>query len=1193
MNALLTTIAAALVLALLAALVGPHFVDWTSYRADFERSATQLVGAPVRVRGPVEARLLPHPSIRFSDVEIGASGEAAKLTARSFSMRLFPAPLLRGEVHVRDVDVISPRLVLEIAPDGETAFPFDKNVLANHDLTRVTLERIGIVNGVIELRDPETARNVEISRINGTGSAGTLAGPFKFEGDVTQGGKPFNLRLATGRFASERIQTKIDLVSRDGGRSLSADGGFSFAELLPTFTGQLVWARAASDRTEPLRLAGAVKATAREVRSDDLALQIGPDDRALRFEGFGDLALGKEPRAQLTLHSRQLDVDRLVGAAETKMSVQRAAAAFHERLSLTLGSLQGRLELKTEGIQIGQELVRDAEIGIERNAGGLQITEARATLPGSGSVALSGDILVEGAEPGFQGRAEAEIGDWPLLSSWLGLPQTAGSVREIGFSGDVEASADRIALADATLSLDGEEAMGQLLWQRSANEPTSLSVSLEADTLDLDALNIPALQGVAGNIGALEVFLKAQTLRYERLDAKDVSIDLSNKGGDLTINRLGVADIGGAQVDLQGNLSVKAERVTGALSGRIAASNLDGVTRLLAGTPLPRAFVDALSRRADALAPLKADVFFGADHNAPGRIIARANGTAGESRFATRTMLDRLALDAAIDTEAEVVSADANTLLRQFGFPVIALEAGGEAKFRLNAKGALDLGVDTKLSLALLGSDVTASGPLKLVENRVEGQLDLVFASEDVGRPMSRLGRLPPVSLDPIPFTGKTRLVLSGDRLSLDGIEGKIDGRSFTGKLAFTGAGGRSVSGDIQLERFDLSEALALGVGALSGADEGQGLWPAGPISPGPFDGFTGRVALTIERASLPWLPGLSEVQGVLSLGKRETRFDQISARMAGGSFEGSLGMSLLDDGLSLQLAASVKSASLPGIAAVAEGTVDASIDAQGVGPTIAAAVSELSGGGVLTLHGIEVARLDPTAFARLRDRAQAGLGLEPANIRQAFNEEAAKASLTVGSATGAFTIAGGMLRLSNMAVEAIGATLAPFVSVDLKTMQLDGVIGYGPKVMEGVEASQLPRVSFPLKGEVFAPESELDVMMLTGFLTAEAIDREVTRIQDLEDAAHERARLRREEDARDKQRQAEEEKRRAAARKAEQERVANQVPALPPPLVVEPAPGSRGGAAPFDLAPSDAPGRGQGPLIILPSAGQQPQPVR
>ena len=51
----------AIILALVAALVGPHFVVWSDYRATFEQHAAKAIGAPVSIAGRIDARLLPVP----------------------------------------------------------------------------------------------------------------------------------------------------------------------------------------------------------------------------------------------------------------------------------------------------------------------------------------------------------------------------------------------------------------------------------------------------------------------------------------------------------------------------------------------------------------------------------------------------------------------------------------------------------------------------------------------------------------------------------------------------------------------------------------------------------------------------------------------------------------------------------------------------------------------------------------------------------------------------------------------------------------------------------------------------------------------------------------------------------------------------------------------------------------------------
>ena len=47
----------AIILALVTALVGPFFVDWGSYRAEFETRVAHLTGLEVRVSGAIDVRI--------------------------------------------------------------------------------------------------------------------------------------------------------------------------------------------------------------------------------------------------------------------------------------------------------------------------------------------------------------------------------------------------------------------------------------------------------------------------------------------------------------------------------------------------------------------------------------------------------------------------------------------------------------------------------------------------------------------------------------------------------------------------------------------------------------------------------------------------------------------------------------------------------------------------------------------------------------------------------------------------------------------------------------------------------------------------------------------------------------------------------------------------------------------------------
>ena len=90
MQTTLLTIAIAVILALIAALVGPFFINWGDYRTVLEREATRLTGLEIKVDGDIEARLLPSPRLQLQSVSIGSGEE--RLRARSLTIEFALSP---------------------------------------------------------------------------------------------------------------------------------------------------------------------------------------------------------------------------------------------------------------------------------------------------------------------------------------------------------------------------------------------------------------------------------------------------------------------------------------------------------------------------------------------------------------------------------------------------------------------------------------------------------------------------------------------------------------------------------------------------------------------------------------------------------------------------------------------------------------------------------------------------------------------------------------------------------------------------------------------------------------------------------------------------------------------------------------------------------------------------------------------
>ena len=81
MQTTLLGLAIAFILALVAALIGPYFIDWNQFRPQFETEATRIIGAPVRVDGALDARLLPTPTLRLRSVVVGGANDLGKVRA--------------------------------------------------------------------------------------------------------------------------------------------------------------------------------------------------------------------------------------------------------------------------------------------------------------------------------------------------------------------------------------------------------------------------------------------------------------------------------------------------------------------------------------------------------------------------------------------------------------------------------------------------------------------------------------------------------------------------------------------------------------------------------------------------------------------------------------------------------------------------------------------------------------------------------------------------------------------------------------------------------------------------------------------------------------------------------------------------------------------------------------------------------
>ncbi len=121
MQTTLLGLAIAIILALVAALVGPLLIDWGNHRSLFEAEASRLIGVNVRVTGAIDARLLPSPRLTLHDIAIGDGSDTIR--ARSLGVEFALGPLMRGEWRAAEMHLAGPQISLGLDASGHVRAP--------------------------------------------------------------------------------------------------------------------------------------------------------------------------------------------------------------------------------------------------------------------------------------------------------------------------------------------------------------------------------------------------------------------------------------------------------------------------------------------------------------------------------------------------------------------------------------------------------------------------------------------------------------------------------------------------------------------------------------------------------------------------------------------------------------------------------------------------------------------------------------------------------------------------------------------------------------------------------------------------------------------------------------------------------------------------------------------------------------
>jgi large subunit ribosomal protein L24 len=309
-----------IILALVAALVGPFFIDWSSYRGEFEARAGRLTGLEFRVTGAIDARLLPTPTLMLQGIEFGRLGDTSKVRARALYIEFALGSLVRGEWRIEDARLEGPEFEIGLDGAGRVAWPVPSIGFAPE---AVSIQRLNIKDGRATLADDASGTRLVLDKIVFAGALGSLAGPVKGEGAFVAAGQHYPYRIGMSRVADDgsvKVRLNVDRIDLP----LTAEANISLwvERGTPRFEGSLAFARPVGRApegghvNEPWRVTSRVKGDSSAAVLEQIEFQYGPDDRAIKLRGDAKLVFGSQPQLDAVLSSPQLDLDRMLSLPE-------------------------------------------------------------------------------------------------------------------------------------------------------------------------------------------------------------------------------------------------------------------------------------------------------------------------------------------------------------------------------------------------------------------------------------------------------------------------------------------------------------------------------------------------------------------------------------------------------------------------------------------------------------------------------------------------------------------------------------------------------------------------------------------------------------------------------------------------------------------------------------------------------------
>ena len=1030
MNFILAAFTTLLIAVFAAAFAAPYVVDWNAYRAVFEAQASKLVGRPVRVEGDVDLTILPVPEVRFKRVRIESlDGDAQRpfAQARAFKMVLSLAPLLRGQLEARKVELDRPVINLRYGDDGRgnweglgrdaAALPFMPQ--------QVSLKSVSVERGIITLTRPDGRPVWQMEEVTGELSAESLSGPFRFTGTTLMGEGARDLRINIGRRGADESFPLRATLEADG-TTYQADGVLRGAHASPVFDGMFTATTPAEEGVGeallPLfeaKATGSVGLEAAEFPTIEIA--IARQQRQQTITGSAGARWDLEPVIEASLGARWLDLDLLAGAQQGASAPAHTLARLPDLLAqLPITAARARISADFQQVSLGGDLIRDLKLSARLNAGGWAVEHIEAGLPGESEFRFSGRFTRDTDDVLLTGDFSASSRNLSRLMHWAmpaDFAAETGPARSLSVSGDVSAAPDHFRIDQLSAHI-GDSRLRGMLDMRRGDEPR-FDVSLAAGKLDLRNLIAPGqsgalltalIAGVSGEEGetagedaastassALAVAfrerlrndpfslnLRVGHLWLPEIRLTDVSADLSRRDGALNVTKLEMKGPGGLALQASGRYDPDKPLVANHAQFALASEQAEPLAQLLTSVPFHQA--PGIARLRD-LVPLRLAGVLRPVHGEDGVSVWRVDGVAAGSELAISARTGPAA-DAGLQLSAVARNPDSRGLLVQF-FPALNGWLGaaedqqpGYLTFDLESPESAGAQASARTDISFTAGDLVAEyrGALDLSWQLAPREGRFSLTSGSLHAALRIAGLSPPASSADSAFSMSAMVRADALRYDLGDLEISTGAEKLGGSLSLdlgsaVPALDVALSGDrVSLPIFAnlLLEPQNTAIGeAAAIISDNDGFWPEWRFSPSALDGIRATIALDAATMQVADTLELGEAKLAASLADGALSLSSLRGELYGGAVKASGRLERERGRLVLRGRLEMDELDLsllpkgPGSEPLASGRADLNLSLAGEGVSPSGLVASLSGEGRLSLGAGRVRGLGTSVLAQ------------------------------------------------------------------------------------------------------------------------------------------------------------------------------------------------------------------------------------